>query len=438
MLRALISKFSFIIVNVLLSVIYSSSFIFAYKAFLFPNFEYAGFTYQFRSEGFVALTVLIAALPVLIYRGYKAISSFICVFIYIILYIPIVITYGIGSKLDISQILSYQITFMVCMTILFFSDRINLGDTFLIKTNFNLFKMVLILTILGSFYMLFKYRSNIRLVSFAEVYELRSANEDLGGDFFTRYFSSWLSTVLIPLCLAFGIVGKRPVYFIVGSLCCLIFYMTTAAKGTLLFPVIYLILNFLLGGKRIYKMYSVMTIALSLVIIYLVNVNVVGSVSFIVTSLLLMRTIGNGGMLTMWYDNFFLQNSYTYYSHINIVNFFTKSYPYGEFGVGQVIGKAFWSEQMNANANFWATDGIAALGLTGVVIVSLVFFFIFIFANAFTQYYNRRFLALVFVPFIYTLLNQSLFSTMWSGGGFFLIMFFSLKNSSKEVTENYR
>src|SRR5690606_22155438 len=90
-----------------------------------------------------------------------------------------------------------------------------------------------------------------------------------------------------------------------------------------------------------------------------------------INSVLISRTIGNGGLLTFWYDDFFQNNPYTYYSHINFVNLISQSYPYDR-ELGLLIGRAYWHEKMNANANFWATDGIAAMGILGTFLANII------------------------------------------------------------------
>jgi hypothetical protein len=68
------------------------------------------------------------------------------------------------------------------------------------------------------------------------------------------------------------------------------------------------------------------------------------------------------GQLNILYYDFFSKHTQTHYSHIGLFNIFIKSYPY-EQPLGFVIGKYFYnSDELNANANFWATDGFAAWG----------------------------------------------------------------------------
>ena len=420
--------------NIIFTVLFCLIFIECYIQYLNFYFDYSGFTLFPRPLLFKVLTLTLAVVPILFYRGFRQISSFLSVFIYLILYIPTIITFGYGSELDLSEVFFVQFIFLLMMIMLMLADRMVLGNLPMIKIRANLFSIVYGLTVFGALYMAFKYRSNLRFVSFtAEVYELRSENLELGQDFFTRYFSMWLSGVLIPICLAYGLVAKRWVYFLTGTAACVIFYMATASKGIVLFPVIFVIIYFLFSKNRLNKIYSYLVLSLTVVLWFLLLVTTLDSVWFIVSSLVMSRTIGNGGMLTMWYYDFFQTHPWTYYSHINLFNAFTHSYPYGDLILGQVVGKEYWADDMNANANFWATDGIAAMGLYGVAISSFVLFLIFVILNTFTRNYNKMFIALVFIPFIFSLLNTSLFSTLWSGGGFFLILFFSFRNTREEV-----
>ncbi len=88
------------------------------------------------------------------------------------------------------------------------------------------------------------------------------------------------------------------------------------------------------------------------------------------------------------------------------------------------------------NANFWATDGIAAMGLVGVLFASIVSALLFVLMNSFTRVYDTRFVVLCFLPFVITLLNQSMFSSFWSGGAFSLLLFFLFNRRNARVTSH--
>ncbi|WP_147278068.1 hypothetical protein [Flavobacterium sp. AG291] len=282
--------------------------------------------------------------------------------------------------------------------------------------------------------MLFVYRNSLRLVSFADVYDLRSSNDELGGNFFTAYLSSWLSNAFIPLTFVYGLFASKRLYVWVATFACLVIYMATAGKSVILFPLFMYGLYQIL--KRVNLNGSFFAIGAALIGIMLFTLLI--DLNVFIGAVFWMRTLGNGGLLANYYYQFFSENPTTYYSHINFVNAITHSYPYGDVPLGRVIGLEYWGET-NSNASFWATDGIAAMGEIGILFSSVILFFIFIFFNRVSKGYNKVFLILVLVPFINSLLNMSLFTSMLTGGGFviFLVLMFSSSVNNKYINENF-
>ena len=138
---------------------------------------------------------------------------------------------------------------------------------------------------------------------------------------------------------------------------------------------------------------------------------------FAIAAIVLLRTVCVAGWLTQFYIHFFNENPYTYYSHINIVNYITESYPYTE-----PLGKVVAYGSQNANANFFLTDGVAACGLAGIVIIGLVFAVILMFINSISARYKKSDMFIMFMPTIAYFLNVSLFTTMLSNGLLILII----------------
>jgi hypothetical protein len=230
------------------------------------------------------------------------------------------------------------------------------------------------------------------------------------------------------------LIARNYKYFIAGAVSCLTFYLATAAKIMIMLPFVYVAFYVVFANGRLERVYPVLVASLALLLVGLLALAPPpGTVTFLISSMLIHRTVGNGGQVTMAYHEFFSQHPQTDYSHINLVRMVTDAYPYGNLQVGQVVGQHFWSPDMNANANFWATDGLAALGLPGVAIVSIACAILFVAINSVTQSYNRLFVALCFLPFIVSVLNASLFSSLWSGGGIFLLMFFMLNRQSGTI-----
>ena len=70
----------------------------------------------------------------------------------------------------------------------------------------------------------------------------------------------------------------------------------------------------------------------------------------------------------------------------------------------------------NANANFFAMDGIAGFGLIGIPIMSALCGFIFWFIDSCARKYNLPFAAAALTMCMVSLTNAGLFTTLITGG----------------------
>jgi hypothetical protein len=167
-------------------------------------------------------------------------------------------------------------------------------------------------------------------------------------------------------------------------------------------------------------------IGLSAVCLVLTSAQEAGTPLFLVASLLLVRTVINGGVVSAKYHEFFEAHPQTGLTHVNMIGDAFGSYPYGDLQIGQVVGRYYWGPEMNANAHFWATDGLASFGLAGLPIATAVCAGVFVVLNSVTRGWNQLFVILCFVPFIMSLLNTSVFQSVWSGGALLLGALFML------------
>ena len=419
------------VINIGLAVAYALVYMQCYVSFLHFNFAYAGAELYQRDALFVVASVALATLPILCYRGVLAISSIISLLVYLVLYVPIILTFALGSSKPPGDILVVQLTFMCGMALLFMADAIIIKSPFDFDIGVDLMPVVLVLTIASTVYTFVVYRGSLHFPGFGEVlYDQRFANASLGAGLVTRYLLSWLSTVLIPLCLGYGLTTKSFRYAAAGTAACVILYMGAANKITILLPGVFLAF-YLLAKNRLQVFYPLLSGGLTLAVVGLMTVAAVpGSLLYVAAAIFLNRTIGNGGQLAVAYYDFFTFFPQTEYSHIHGISLLTRPYPYGDLIPGQVVGQYFFGPTTTANASFWATDGIAAFGLTGVAIASAAFAMVLVVMNSITRTYDTLFVSLCFLPFVVTLLNQSMFSSLWSGGGIFLLVFFLLNAKS--------
>ncbi|SDQ73554.1 hypothetical protein SAMN05421664_2383 [Chryseobacterium soldanellicola] len=422
------------IAKIIIAIIYSFLFAYGYREFLYGAYLYAGFDIidtRLTHPELELYTFILAVLPVTLHSGIKQISSFISIFIYYILYVPIIITFFYNKEGSISYVMFLQFLFMLSMSLLFVADRVKISGSFVLPSNIKPFKVILVLTWLCTAYIAFVYRGSLNFASYEDVYIQRSATQQLGQDVFTAYCGAWLANVFIPICATYGLFAKKRIYFFSAILGSTIIYMSTADKQILLFPFIIFGIYKLLIKSSLKNSFS--TIGLGL--ISLMTITLITGLS-IFSALFWMRILGNGGLLTNYYHKFFTDHPNTHYSHINVINAITHGYPYGESSIGQVVGKEYWSDEMNANANFWATDGIAAIGDGGILLSAFILFCIFIIFNKISLYYNKIFLICILIPFLGTLMNTSLFTSLVTGGGFLVFLFLSLENTVKNTYIN--
>jgi hypothetical protein len=335
-----------------------------------------------------------------------------------------------------TYLVSQQLLFAFGMSIFFLADRITINKHLFLSAKINVPKIVFWATVVATIYILFTYKDNLQFVAFEDVYELRLANNKLGSDTVSSYLLAWLSNVLIPICLGYGLFCKKKSYFVLATIASIIIYMSTGAKSVLLFPLITYLLYSLLKNKDL--SFSFTAIGLGLIVVMLITLSFELN---IYSSLFWMRLIGNSGSLTKHYHDFFQDHPLTYMSHVNVVRAIGIDYPYGNNALGQIVGREYYSEDMNANANFWATDGYAAFGNIGIISSSITMFFVLVCFNFITKTYNKLFITLILIPYLTSLLNTSLFSSLLTGGGFiifFLLSFEGFRNNKYLRSREFR
>ncbi|HUK22937.1 MAG TPA: hypothetical protein VLV49_00055 [Terriglobales bacterium] len=262
------------------------------------------------------------------------------------------------------------------------------------------------------------FHGRLQIVSFAEVYDVRFAAEDVMEGSLVNYALMWLTAVIGPCLLVWGLFRRRPLLFAAGGLIQLLVYGAVGAKAALaslvVIPFFYLLLR---KNTAAFGLKLVWGTALAFFLLYLGRSwgDASENLFYWALSLVFMRTFGMPGLLTEWYREFFQRNPLTYYSHLKVVNSFLH-YPYAN-PLGIEVGWFFSGEPtLDANAHFWATDGLAALGLPGVVLVSVLCALLFWALDSAAAKHDVRFSALLVSFAAINLANVSMFTTLLSGG----------------------
>ena len=385
---------------------------------------------------FVLIGITILHLPKKILK----VSDFILILLFWLAYMPIMVI-APKQEFDFSEIM--QILFSIFMS---FNLMIYISNLKIFKLNFSIDRSIyellrnafFLLYILLNLYIIFIYRSSFNLAGYEEIYTQR----ELVGTAITEkniivnYTGCFLQWAFNPFLIALGLTEKKISLVFMGTIGEILIYATLANKGVLLSPLFILAFYyFVIADKNKNKSLKTASVIISLMLItyllYLYNLNYFTYEFFF---LIFVRVFGIVPAMFASYIHFFNANSFTYYSHINIVSKFIQ-YPY-EKSLGEEVGFFLVGDgHLDANAGFWASDGYGGLGYLGIVIIGIVIGFIFILFNSICQK-KLKLSCTAFIPFTMLLCNGSLFTSLLTGGGLLVLIFIFF--SSCEVRETFK
>lgn len=423
--------------KLMLACIYALAYDFMYENFIYKLFSYIGnVDYVEMSMENRILWILLSILPFAAYKGLTKLSSFFVLFIYLFVYMPFV--HAIFVAYNISQLQTYSYC-LVMMTIMISLFKIG-GDwailrDIVVKPQMSLRTVEIITLALTILYVAIAHNSmhfvNIFTQS-GDMYAYREQNsevESLGG---IAYVKGWLFGAFYPFLLVRYLKMKRRKMAVLPLIGYFLLFAVDMQKMTFLMPFALIFMYYVISlndDKICNYLHSFMMVCI-LIISLVLYIFQDDKIVFTLAAIVLLRTVCVAGWLTQFYIHFFNENPYTYYSHINIVNYITESYPYTE-----PLGKVVAYGSQNANANFFLTDGVAACGLVGIVIVGLLFAVILMFINSISARYKKSDMFIMFMPTIAYFLNASIFTTLLSSGLFILIILVACFKDETKMNE---
>jgi hypothetical protein len=131
------------------------------------------------------------------------------------------------------------------------------------------------------------------------------------------------------------------------------------------------------------------------------------------------------------YSDVFSAAGYTYWSNVKGINLFVDvptifdgahNWPQ----LGYLVASEILNKESNSNANLFAYDGIAAAGAIGILVACFFLGAWLVMLDRITRSVDPMFVMLITFPMAYSLTNGSVFSLMFSFGGFFWIAFFAI------------
>lgn len=430
------SKRELFIFNIVITFFFILLFRELFEECLVSVYGFMGYRIENNSSTAIWITNVLIVIPILFYSALPRISDVFAIVCYVMIYVPTLIGLQYYYS-DYSFVIAYQIAYMIGMILFFLAGR-NRVSHGLFKKDFGRISKslyvvggcVLMLLFIAAFH------GNMRLVSFSNVYDLRSESSEVQSPIpFMGYFSMWMANAFSPLLIALGLEKKNNKYIVLGFLMSLVYYMATGMKASVFIPILSFVFFKTFRESPSQKMKYMYPVLISgLILVYIVFRFFYGESTKMLVGLLMMRTYGIATLETPMYIDVFQSYPYTYYCHVGIINKIFGLYPFDNPSIGHAISEAYggYDTESNANANFMVTDGIAAGGIIGIIIISIFAYFLFSYLNKLSNNYKFNFILATLTGIIIGFTNMSIFTTIISAGLFILMFFFRYTRIQKK------
>jgi O-antigen polymerase len=413
-----------------------------YLTWLHPTFDYIGFAYEAPPWIYVVLAWGLSVspaiwMPIVVRRP----SQLILWVLYLSVFIPsmFVPLYAAYQPLNEVVLLMLALYFgFVLMSCGSLAPLVRIPSIRIHQAA--VMPSVCLITLFLMAWVVVVFAGHFRLVSFGEVYqEIRFAGAEVAQGTGVGYAVMWLAGAFHPFLMTWGLIYRRPGYFMLGALGQVLLYCTAGLKiillSTVLFPSFYLALA---GRSARFGLRLTWTAVLVFLLLNSANLLVedVGKTQFMLAALVFLRSFGLTGLTTAQYQDFFSAHPFTHFSHVKGLDALI-DYPY-QGPIGKEIG-FFYSSNLdyNANAHLWAMDGLAGAGLWGVIAISILGGLVFWLLDNAARGHKPVFAAMTVCFAAFNLSNVSLFTSLFSGGLIFIILLLYLmpRDLSLEIPE---
>lgn len=411
--------------QLLCGILYAISYNYIYKEYMFPVWGYMGAEYLEMSNLQFGLYVMCAAVPLYFYQGFRTLASGISLVEYVLVFVPILLAVQTTKCMRSLEGEVLFVELLVAQIVIFKTDQKVLLKSLWTTKKRNPIAIVEIITILLILVLIVEQGGRIHFVNFfqdsSKMYELRVVNSD-SRSVFSGYLLNWVNRGFLPFLMVVYLIQKNKIKILLSVIGFVVMYMLDMQKITLIMPFVMIFFYKILKGNWISRYFQFIFILLFTALPILSISNLDNTICYTITAILVMRTQCVAGWLSSIYFNFFQSTGhpFTYYGHINIVNWLTGVYPYGNKPLGVAVAEG----SMNANANFLLTDGYAAFGILGIAIAVCVFILVKSILNGICTKYDSKLCFIAFFPAISAMMNASIFSAILTNGMLLLFILF--------------
>ncbi|WP_162726412.1 hypothetical protein [Achromobacter insolitus] len=272
------------------------------------------------------------------------------------------------------------------------------------------------------------YHNSMSFQSLENVYDQRE--KGAATSLVVGYAQVYFAYLFSPFLFAYGLANKRKLAIVFAVCGFLITYMITAERTVFLLPIaMYLLYQIVRRGLMEARHVAVLTLGfstLTLLIAFLWRfIGIFEKLGFY----FLTRLIAYPGVFVAQYYDLFSRLGYTYWSHVSGVNKFVAAPSLLDFDrkwpmLGRILAERSFNVESNSNASLFATDGAAALGPIGIIVISILLAAWLILLDRATRDWNRRLVLPLLLPIGLALVNVSFFTMLTSFGGIIWLLFF--------------
>ena len=251
-----------------------------------------------------------------------------------------------------------------------------------------------------------------------------SSASALGGKFFV-YSIFWLSGFFLPLIFAYGIFMKRKLNFLLFFLGYIFLFVFAGYKSCMVALVSLPAVWFFLSRKSNGPAQFILGCGIFLLISNIFNIEetrytLLGAWASMLSNWVNLRIFCIAPLTIVQFLDFFDSNPLTFMSHVKGFNLLIE-YPYTQ-DIGRYVGRFHYGGGINVNSGLWATDGIAAFGIFGIIISSIICSFVFWVLDSASVGLNPKFVSLSLGFIAMTFPNTSLFTNIITGGLFLVLL----------------
>ncbi|MGC2297387.1 MAG: hypothetical protein WA476_01205 [Acidobacteriaceae bacterium] len=259
-----------------------------------------------------------------------------------------------------------------------------------------------------------------QLVNFLDVYDVVRQQSIDYQDTLYAYAYMTLAWTMNPFLIATAIARKNYWLVVIASFMEVYLYGYGGFKSMVFVPLL------VIGSYFLVKRFRQPATKAMLAFLALIIITTIGYVSnpsplnFAINSLYETRTIGMAGQNTAGFDYFAYNHGFTYWAHLKGVN---KLVHYNfKQDVGNEVGLLEQGYNTQANTGFLATDGLSALGLAGVILISFVVGGYFWLVDCAASGHDSAFAVAAFSVPSFVLVNAGFFTSLLSTGTLLIVI----------------